>query len=32
MDFGESWYEVNFERIAADTDIEDLIIDIANQK
>ena len=30
VDFGESWYEVNFERIAADTDIEDLIIDIAN--
>ena len=30
VDFGESWYEVNFERIAADTDIEDLIVDIAN--
>ncbi|MBR3120963.1 MAG: hypothetical protein IKF29_17220 [Oceanobacillus sp.] len=30
VDFGESWYEVNFERIAADSDIEDLIIDIAN--
>lgn len=29
VDFGESWYEVNFERIAADSDIEDLIIDIA---
>ena len=29
VDFGESWYEVNFERIAADTDIEDLIYDIA---
>ena len=32
MDFGESWYEVNFERIAADTDIEDLIIDIASHE
>ena len=30
VDFGESWYEVNFERIAADSDIEDLIVDIAN--
>ena len=30
VDFGESWYEVNFERIAADIDIEDLIVDIAN--
>ena len=30
VDFGESWYEVNFERIAADNDIEDLIVDIAN--
>ena len=29
IDFGESWYEVNFERIAADSDIRDLIIDIA---
>ena len=29
VDFGESWYEVNFERIAADSDIRDLIIDIA---
>lgn len=29
VDFGESWYEVNFERIAADNDIEDLIYDIA---
>ena len=28
VDFGESWYEVNFERIAADQDIEDLIVDI----
>jgi single-stranded-DNA-specific exonuclease len=32
VDFGESWYEVNFERIAADTDIEDLIVDIANHE
>ena len=29
VDFGESWYEVNFERIAADQDIKDLILDIA---
>ena len=29
VDFGESWYEVNFERIAADSDIRDLICDIA---
>lgn len=29
VDFGESWYEVNFERIAADQDIKDLIYDIA---
>ena len=29
VDFGESWYEVNFERIAADQDIKDLICDIA---
>ena len=32
VDFGESWYEVNFERIAADTDIEDLIVDIASHE
>ena len=32
VDFGESWYEVNFERIAADTDIEDLIVDITNHE
>ncbi len=32
IDFGESWYEVNFERIAADDDIEDLIVDIANHE
>ena len=30
VDFGESWYEVNFERIAADTDIEDIIYDITS--
>lgn len=29
IDFGENWYEVNFERIAADQDIENIIIDIA---
>ena len=29
VNFGESWYEVNFERIAADQDIENIIIDIA---
>ena len=29
VDFGESSYEVNFERIAADTDLEDLIMNIA---
>lgn len=29
VDFGETWYEVNFERIAADSDIKDLIINIA---
>ena len=29
VDFGENWYEVNFERIAADQDIERLIYDIA---
>ena len=27
VDFGETWYEVNFERIAADSDIVDIIID-----
>ena len=32
VDFGESWYEVNFERIAADTDIEDLIYDITGHE
>ena len=29
VNFGESWYEVNFERIAADQDITDIIYDIA---
>ena len=29
IDFGESSYEVNFERIAADSDLQDLITDIA---
>ena len=29
IDFGETWYEVNFERIAADQDITDIIYDIA---
>lgn len=29
VDFGENWYEVNFERIAADQDIEQLIYDIS---
>ena len=28
IDFGENWYDVNFERIAADSDIRDLIVDI----
>ena len=32
VDFGESWYEVNFERIAADSDIADLIMDIAKHE
>ena len=32
IDFGETWYEVNFERIAADSDIADLIIDIAKHE
>ena len=32
VDFGESWYEVNFERIAADTDLEDLIYDITSHE
>ena len=32
VDFGENWYEVNFERIAADQDINDLILDIAQHE
>ena len=28
IDFGETWYEVNFERIAADSDITDIIYDV----
>ena len=32
VDFGENWYEVNFERIAADQDIEQLIYDIAEHE
>lgn len=32
VDFGETWYEVNFERIAADPDIADLIIDITKHE
>ena len=32
IDFGESWYEVNFERYAADPDIKDLITDIATHE
>ena len=32
VDFGENWYEVNFERIAADSDIQDIIYDIANHE
>ena len=32
VDFGESWYEVNFERIAADTDLDDLIYEIAKHE
>ena len=30
IDFGENWYDVNFERIAADSDIRDLIVDITS--
>lgn len=32
VDFGENWYEVNFERIAADQDIEQLIYNIAEHE
>lgn len=30
IDFGENWYDVNFKRIAADSDIRDLIVDITS--
>lgn len=32
IDFGENWYEVNFERIAADSDIVDIIYDLAQHE
>ena len=32
VDFGESWYEVNFERIAADQDLEQLIYNISEHE
>ena len=32
IDFGENWYEVNFERIAADHDIKDIIFDVAEHE
>ena len=32
IDFGENWYEVNFERIAADKDIKDLIEDLTSHE
>ena len=32
VDFGESWYEVNFERLAADSDIQDLILNITQHE
>ena len=32
IDFGENWYEVNFERIAADKDIRDIIIDVSEHE
>ena len=32
VDFGESWYEVNFERIAADSDLEDLVYNITQHE
>jgi len=32
IDFGENWYDVNFERIAADSDIRDLIVDITSHE
>lgn len=30
VDFGENWYEVNFERIAADSDIVDIIYNLTS--
>ena len=30
VDFGENWYEVNFERLATDSDLKDLIWDISS--
>ena len=30
IDFGENCYDVNFERIAADSDLSDIIVDIGN--
>ena len=32
VDFGETWYEVNFERIAADSDIVDIITDVTKNE
>lgn len=32
INFGENWYEVNFERIAADKDIRDLIEDLTSHE
>ena len=32
VDFGETWYEVNFERIAADQDITDIIYDVTQHE
>lgn len=32
VDFGENWYEVNFERIAADKDIRELIEDLTEHE
>ena len=32
VDFGETWYEVNFERIAADSDIVDIITDVTQHE
>ena len=32
IDFGETWYEVNFERIAADSDIVNIITDVTKNE